>query len=78
MQAIQSLGIISSVNLSSVDEDLVTQKTERYFRARYPKNFKGLGKTNCTYTIASYPNSKAFAFSIPHIVPLPLMNKVKA
>jgi hypothetical protein len=75
--AIQALGIISNVNLSSVDADLVTQKTESYYRARYPKFVKGLGKTNWTYTIASYPEAKPFALSVPSRVQLPLMDKVK-
>jgi hypothetical protein len=38
--AIQALGIIiSNVNSSSVDADLGTQKTESYYRARYPNVF---------------------------------------
>jgi metal-sulfur cluster biosynthetic enzyme len=61
--AIQALGIISNVNVSSVDADLVTQKTESYYRKRYPKIFKGLEKTNWTYTIALYPDAKPFALS---------------
>ena len=58
--AIQALGINSNVNLSSVDADLVTQKTESYHRAIYLKMYKGLGKTNWTYTIALrvYPDAK--------------------
>jgi hypothetical protein len=63
--AIQALGIISNVNLSTVDADLVTKKTESYYRARYPNIFKGLGKTNWTYTIALYPDAKPFALSVP-------------
>ena len=39
--AIQALGIITYVNISSVDVDLVTQKTESYYRARYPKVSNG-------------------------------------
>jgi hypothetical protein len=58
--AIQALGINSNVNLSSVDADLVIQKTESYHRAIYLKMYKGLGKTNLTYTIALgvYPDAK--------------------
>jgi hypothetical protein len=63
--AIQALGIISNVNLSSVDVDLVTEKNESYYRARYPKVFKGLGKPNWTYTIALYSDAKPFALSVP-------------
>jgi hypothetical protein len=59
-----ALGIISNVNLSSVDADLVTKKNESYYRARYPNIFKGLGKTNWTYTIALYPDAKPFASSL--------------
>jgi hypothetical protein len=74
----QALGIIiSNVNLSSVDADLGTQKTESYYRARYPNVFKKLGKTNWTYTIALYPDAKPFALSVLRRVPLPLMDKVK-
>ena len=69
--AIQALGIISNVNLSSVD-------AENCYRARYPKVFKGLGKTNWTYTIALYADAKPFALSVPRRIPLPLMDKVKA
>ena len=76
--AMQALGIISIVNLSSVDADLVTQKTESYYHARYPKVFKGLGKTNWTYTIALYSDAKPFALSVQRRVPLPLMDKVIA
>ena len=39
--AIQALSIISNVNSSSVDADLVTQKTESYYRARYPNVLRG-------------------------------------
>ena len=74
----QALGIIiSNVNSSSVDADLGTQKTESYYRARYPNVFKKLGKTNWTYTIALYPDAKPFALSVLRRVPLPLMDKVK-
>ena len=78
----QALSIISNVNWSSVDADLVTKKTESYYRARYPNIFKGLGKTNWTYTIALYSDAlysdaKPFALSVPRRVPLLLMDKVK-
>jgi hypothetical protein len=70
--AIHALSIISNVNLSFVDADLITKNNESYYRARYPKVFKGLGKTNWTYTIALYPNAKPFALSVQ------LMDTVKA
>ena len=76
--AIQALSIINNVKVSSVDADLVTQKTESYYCARYPKVFKGLGKTNWTYAIALYPDAKPFVLSVSRRVPLPLMDKVKA
>ena len=70
--AIQALSIISNVNLSSVDADRITKKSESYYRARYPKVFKGLAKTNWTHTIALFLDAKPFALSVP------IMDKVKA
>ena len=77
-RVIQVLGITSNVNWSSVDADLVAQKTERYYHVRYSKIVKGLGKTNWTNTTVLYPDANPFALSVPRRVPLPLMGKVKA
>ena len=72
--AIQALGIIERVNVSSVN---ATAKTKNYYRAKFPKIFSGLGRTNWTYKIVLDPNAKPYALSTPRRVPLPLMQKVK-
>lgn len=73
--AIQALGIIDKVNVSSVN---ASSEANNYYRGKYPKIFNGLGKTKWTYTIAVGPDAKPFALSTPRRVPLPLMDKVKA
>ncbi|CAC5366075.1 unnamed protein product [Mytilus coruscus] len=73
--AIQALGIIDKVNVSSVN---ASSEANNYYRGKYPKIFNGLGKTKWTYTIALGPDAKPFALSTPRRVPLPLMDKVKA
>ncbi|VDI44150.1 Hypothetical predicted protein [Mytilus galloprovincialis] len=73
--AIQALGIIDKVNVSSVN---ASSEANNYYRGKYPKIFNGLGKTKWRYTIALGPDAKPFALSTPHRVPLPLMDKVKA
>ncbi|CAC5397527.1 unnamed protein product [Mytilus coruscus] len=72
--AIQALGIIDKVNVSSVN---ASSEANNYYRGKYPKIFNGLGKTKWTYTIALGPDAKPFALSTPRRVPLPLMDKVK-
>ncbi|CAC5397534.1 unnamed protein product [Mytilus coruscus] len=57
--AIQALGVIYKVNVSSV---IASSEANNYYRGKYPKIFNGLGKTKWTYTIALGPDAKPFCF----------------
>ena len=69
--AIESLWIIGQVNLSSVH-------ASDAYKAKFPKLFKGLGKTDWEYTIKLESNAQPHSLSVPRRVSFPLMNKVKA
>ena len=69
--AIESLRIIGQVNLSSVH---VADK----YKSKFPKLFKGLGKTDWEYTIKLDSSAQPYSLSVPRRVSLPLMDKVKA
>ena len=69
--AIESLRIIGQVNLSSVH-------ASDAYKTKFPKLFKGLGKTDWEYTIKLERNAQPHSLSVPRRVSFPLMNKVKA
>ena len=69
--AIESLRIIGQVNLSSVH-------ASDAYKAKFPKLFKRLGKTDWEYTIKLESNAQPHSLSVPRRFSFPLMNKVKA
>ena len=62
--AIESLRIIGQVNLSSVH---VADK----YKSKFPKLFKGLGKTDWEYTIKLDSSAQPYSLSVPRRVSLP-------
>ena len=68
--AIESLRIIGQVNLSSVH-------ASNTYKAKHPKLFKGLGKTDWEYKFKLDGSTQPHSLSVPRRVSFPLMNKVK-
>ena len=78
--AIQSLEIISQVNISSVHDASVNAPENgpsEYYYTQYPNLFNGLGKTDWEYDIKLSSDAQPYSISVPRRVPIPLLDKVK-